>query len=201
MLKKRNFHRFQQLPSMNRQNGVSLIEVLVSMLLISFGMVAMAGMLVFSLNANTNSGNRALATMLAMEYSELIRANRAEMANAVPAYARNATSDYGSLNTSSARSTSFSTDSYCAYPACTSSSLATREQAEFLYRTKLTLPAGDFKLDRVSALQADLWIFWMEASGIVGNKSNENGIDSCPSVITDLAVDKRPRCLYMRITL
>ena len=184
----------------HRQQGVSLIEVLVAMLLVAFGMAAMAGMLVYSVNANTNSGNRAMATMMAMEYAEQLRANPNELSQSSPAYARNDTNTYSNLYKAGGR-TPPSIGIQCEYPACTSTSLATLEKAEFLKRLKLTLPAGDFVLNKVSNTQADLWILWMENSGATNNKANEGGLDGCPGSVTSIDAANRPRCLYMRVTL
>jgi type IV pilus assembly protein PilV len=181
------------------QTGVSLIEVLVAMLLIAFGMAAMAGMLVFSVKANTNSSNRSIATMLAVDYAEQIRANPNEMAQPTPAYARSDSTAYDKLYTEDGRT--LPTSSMCTYPACTSADLATGEKSLFLRRLKLALPSGDFVLNKVSNTQADIWILWTESQGVGNNQANETNIDACPTVVTDLGASKLPRCLYMRISL
>src|SRR5262245_49835341 len=58
-----------------RQAGASLIEVLVSILILSFGMLAMAGLHASSLRYGKMSQFRSVATQLAYDLSDRMRAN------------------------------------------------------------------------------------------------------------------------------
>lgn len=181
------------------QHGFSFIEILVSLLLVAIGLTAMASMINYSLNANTNSSNRALATMLANEYSELVRSNPTEMAAATPAYVRSAS--YSQIADAANRNVANLPTGLCAYPNCTSPTLATRDVAIFSRRLRAALPGGEFSVATVSATQFDLWIFWMEAKTISSTSDVEENSDNCPSAVRSLTVDQRPRCYYVRVGL
>lgn len=182
------------------QAGFSLIEILVSILLIVFGMTAMASMLTFSVNANTNSGNRALAIMLANEYAEMVRANRGEMLLASPEYV--STADFDDFGSAANRIPASIPTTLCTYPNCTSTQLAQRDVTVFKRTLKSILPSGDFSAASIdSGRQVDVWIFWAEARGVVSAGEGEKFSDNCPSSVRSLDEDKRPRCIYMRIAL
>ncbi len=56
--------------------GVTLIEVLVAVLVLSLGLLGYAALLAFSLKANQSANFRTQATVLASEALDMIRANR-----------------------------------------------------------------------------------------------------------------------------
>lgn len=189
-------------PWRTRQHGATLLEVLITVLLISFGLLAMAGMQAYSIAVNANSINRGIATAMASEYADMIRAN--PTAFAVGWYDHN--EPYKNSNRAV---NALSAANVCVYPNCTPATLAEYEKNMTLVRLKAALPAGDLALVRVtkagaiSSKQADLWVIWMEqelnkeidADG----KSTEKSFDNCP-----LHVQKQyplPRCFYMRVSL
>ena len=57
------------------QSGFSLIEILVSMLIIGIGLLGLGGLQVASLKGSGNAHSRNIANMLAMELSDRMRAN------------------------------------------------------------------------------------------------------------------------------
>jgi type IV pilus assembly protein PilV len=67
-------HRRFQVPP--RATGVTLIEVLVAVLVLSLGLLGYAALLAFSLKANQSANFRTQATVLAYEALDMIRANR-----------------------------------------------------------------------------------------------------------------------------
>ncbi len=60
----------------NKSRGFSLLEVLVSIVVVTMGLLGLAGMSIRSLSANDSSGYRAAAALQAMQISDLMRANR-----------------------------------------------------------------------------------------------------------------------------
>lgn len=65
----------------NTQNGFSLLEVLISIVVVTMGLLGLAGMSIRSLAANDSSGYRASAALQAMQISDLMRANREDVIN------------------------------------------------------------------------------------------------------------------------
>ena len=61
----------------NQQNGSSLIEVLVTMIIISLGLLGQAGLVALSSKANNAAFMRSQATLLADDILERLRLNRA----------------------------------------------------------------------------------------------------------------------------
>lgn len=78
-------------PSKYIQSGVSMVEVLVALIVMSVGMLGIASLYVTALQAKTTSGSRMKAVNLAYDMADRIRANRfgatsyALAANATPA--------------------------------------------------------------------------------------------------------------------
>lgn len=104
--------------SRSRQGGFSLLEVLVTTVILAFGLLGMAGLQGLSLRNNNNAYMRTQANLLAYEIVDSMRANRdAAIAN-----------DY---NLGLAAS------------APTGSSLAQEDLAAWLSHLEIKLPGGD----------------------------------------------------------
>jgi type IV pilus assembly protein PilV len=163
-----------------RQRGASLLEVLVAMLLLSFGMLALAGMQAYSVAAQKNAANRAIASALAGELAELIRLNPDGLA----------TKKYDGINILPNAVLPVVTSALCTFPNCTTGSLVARDIATFRSRVREALPAGGVELDRPagSTTQADIWILWEEAA-VFDNTRTAGGTtkaaelqsDNCPT--------------------
>lgn len=59
-----------------RQRGISMVEVLVTVVIISFGLLGVAGLLATGLRNNQSSEWRTQASILAYDMAERMRANR-----------------------------------------------------------------------------------------------------------------------------
>jgi type IV pilus assembly protein PilV len=62
--------------SMKKQNGSSLLEVLITLLIISFGLLGIAGILINSLKNNQSAYSRTQASILANDIIDRMRANK-----------------------------------------------------------------------------------------------------------------------------
>ena len=114
-----------------RQRGYSLIEVMIALVVLSIGMLGIAGLTVAALKDTRDSFNRTKAVAFAWDMAERIRANR----SAGNAYAAGAGSDGGC--SASETDTSPST--------CTSEALAAHDIFEWkaaLADTERGLPGG-----------------------------------------------------------
>lgn len=179
------------------QTGSSLIEILITVVILSFGMLSLAGMQAFSVAANKNINNRGLAIALSAYYADTIRANPAAFAAGNYDKAASFTATDASVPTVTA-------GSYCAFPNCTVAQVAAYEQAMMDSRLKANLRAGTFALVRpiesgvASTTKGDLWIMWHEQRGSA-TEGSENSFDNCPAAIA--AQSPLPRCFYMRVSL
>lgn len=66
-----------------RQRGATLIEVLVAMLVLSVGLLGLAGMQMTALKSNQSAYYRSQATVLAYDIIDRMRANRTQALNGV----------------------------------------------------------------------------------------------------------------------
>ncbi len=65
----------------NKNRGISLIEVLVTVLILSFGMLGLAGLQAVSMRGNNTAYERTQATYIANEMIDRMRANRSGALN------------------------------------------------------------------------------------------------------------------------
>ncbi len=73
----------RQLEEPDNQCGATLIEVLVAMLVLSVGLLGLAGMQMTALQSNQSAYYRSQATVLAYDVIDRMRANRADALNGV----------------------------------------------------------------------------------------------------------------------
>jgi type IV pilus assembly protein PilV len=186
-----------------KTRGASLIEVLVAILLVSFGLVAMTGMQLYSVGASKNAVNRGIAVGLVNEILDSMRANPAGVTARSYEQASNFDKDTFAQIDASATSP-------CSYPSCTAANVAARDLAFFQQRVRSVLPAGGFKLQilggaAVTAQQADVWIMWVEAGFVETknaagtNSATEANLDDCPSESGTRVTGAR--CLRMRVNI
>lgn len=172
------------------QRGASLIEVLVAILILSFGVLALGGMLAYAVQLPKLAGYRATATMLASSHIERMRANRQGFET--DAYAENNTYN-AALNPVVP----------CVYPACTAASLAILDKDETSRAIRRDLPQGGMRVACSGPCtngEGDIWIMWQEPSTAVsiGGVSS----DECPdSTVLPEATNPFPRCLHLRFKL
>ena len=172
------------------QAGTSLLEVLVAILLLSFGMLALGVMLSFSVQMPKLSGYRVTATNAASSHIERIRANPG-------AFGR----DEYSLALSYDGTTGGVELANCSYPSCTEASLATMDNAATKNSVRAQLPAGGILVtcDTTpcsNSSYGNLWIVWQEPA--TRGTLNPSVSDNCPGAVTSRYVDPKPRCLYVR---
>ena len=172
------------------QHGASLIEVLVAILILSFGMLSLAGMLSFSVQLPKLSAYRSTASNLAATHAEKVRANPEAFASNLYTSSLSYDGTFAALSLSD-----------CAYPNCTSSSLATMDIAATRQAARIQLPAGGMIMKCGASAcaktsYADLWIVWQEPTTFATLDANSS--DNCPTEVTGTYTSPRPRCLYLR---
>ena len=107
------------------QAGVSIVEALVALLILSFGMLGIAGLYLESLRSNRTALSRTSAVALINDMGDRIRANRGGLAN----YAL-----------TSGTAATFTRD--CSTALCTPTDLATWDKAQWYTSVTTTLPNG-----------------------------------------------------------
>lgn len=124
-----------------QSRGFTLVEVLVAIMVLSFGMLGLVGMQAFALQSNREARLQAQAAMLARELAEMMRGNK-EIG------VKTTTADNPYLVSLSSGSMVPATPSYClsvgnASTGCTSATdIANAEMTDWLARVDNTLPGA-----------------------------------------------------------
>ena len=108
---------------LKNQNGFTLIEVLVSLLVLAIGLLGMAGLQLLSMQSSSGALNRSQATMLAYDLAERMRRNDIEALN--DGYVGIALNNAGAQQAAPA-------DPACINAGCTSAQLANQDIREWL---------------------------------------------------------------------
>lgn len=190
--------KFPAMPkSRSIQTGTSLIEVLVAMTLLSFGMLSLAAMTAFAVQMPKLSGYRATAVNLAADHIDRMRANPIGFGNG----GYDKPSSYDSSRVVLAMGGSDS----CEYPACNASTISTMDSAVTKVAVRAGLPAGGVLMSRdsntgtASSTEGNLWIMWQEPDSRAS--LNAATSDNCPAEVTLNYGSSKPRCLYVRFKL
>lgn len=179
------------------QAGASLIEVLVAMTLLSFGMLSLAAMTSFAVQMPKLSGYRATAVNLAADYIDRMRAN--------PTGFGNGGYDKPSSYDSSHIALAMDESDACSYPACNATSISTMDNAVTKIAARAGLPAGGVLMSRdsnagtASITEGNLWIMWQEPDARA--RLNAATSDNCPVDVANSHAGSKPRCLYVRFKL
>lgn len=183
------------LHSCRRQRGASLIEVLVAILLLSFGLLAIGAMMSFAVQAPKLAGYRALATNLAASHVDRIRANPGGFAAGAYTSALSYDATFSDIALGS---------SECAYPSCTQASLAAMDIRASERAVRLDLPAGGMMMrcetsPCTQASYGNLWVVWQEPGTLTALDPATS--DNCPTEVTGTYTNPKPRCLYVRFKI
>lgn len=109
-----------------RQQGFTLLEVLVAIVVISLGLLGLAGLQVVSLNNNQTAYYRSIATQQAYDMADRVRANLAGVK----------ANEYNNLDNS------IPTDPDCVTNACTPAQMADADHAQWNINNQRLLPGG-----------------------------------------------------------
>lgn len=192
--------RIHRIPHLQLQRGVTLLENMIALVVLSVGLLGLAGLQVYTLSGTSNSSYRIVAMQQAQNMADRIRANQAGIYNTTtPAYTAivpNASISAASPPTPNCSSTQ----------RCTPSQLANYDEYEWQLANMALLPgdpsvAGGYVSGNLLLSAASAQIPVNTVKGIPGpprmryiitmrwdgNRTNATGINCNPSVSTDLS--------------
>lgn len=179
-----------------RERGVSLLEVLITILIMSFGLLGIAGLTATSTQIAKTSQFKSVTLQLANEYAELMRGNTQAVADGN----YNKTDTYVDKDASDTE-----TVPACAIADdCTPAEIAAIDQAEWINHLRQRLPGGDAYVQyNDGELTADLWVMWQEPGMNVGSEtlSVSDGGNPCPADALSGYAGNPPVCFYYRVSL
>ncbi len=133
--------------TLKSQQGISLIEILVSVLILSIGLLGLAAMQSNGLKQNRNAYYRTQATVLAYDIIDRMRANDSEASSG------NYAMDYGSL-----------TGTQCS-SNCTPAQITTTDKLQWKANLASQLPSGDGSVTDQGNSQYTVNIRWTDGDG------------------------------------
>ncbi len=149
------------------QLGLSLIEAMVSLLVISIGLLGIASLQISAMKQNSSAYWQTQAVMMAYDMADRVRSNKAEINN------------YIGVDTEKGY------DGECITKPCTTAEMLTADAAE--WETQLsTLPSGRGMIQNPVANQLSITVMWDdEGTGATGtNCSNDSKVDLTCYTIT-----------------
>jgi type IV pilus assembly protein PilV len=179
------------------QRGASLIEVLVAALLLSVGLLALAGLQATSLRMTKEAQFRSTAASLASAYSEAVKANTAGALagayNYSAAYTREATAIVQPLTCRDGV-----TD-------CTPAQIATDDQAAWRESARMALPGGSLFATLVpgavgTPASINLWVLWQGPStDDTADTATAQISTNCPPTVGNM--NRTLQCMPFKIPL
>jgi type IV pilus assembly protein PilV len=147
---------------MNKNNGFTLIEVLIAMLLLAGGLLGLAALQAFSLNNNQSAYNRSQATQMAYDIADRMRANFTVVGNYRETFM---------APTAATCATSNTPCTACTTPAttCTTAQIAVKDLYEW-NKALLTLPSGTGHITLSGAVYT-VTITWLDDKQLNKNAS------------------------------
>ena len=174
------------------QAGASLIEVLVAVLILSFGMLSLGGMMAYGVQLPRLAAYRADAANLASSHVERMRANAAGF-------------DGGNYNVTMSHPGVLPIVVPCVYPNCAPDTLATLDTDETNKALRSALPSGGMRVTCNGACtdrSGDIWVLWLEPTTFAS--LNTASADECPDPLVApvfVAFTTQPRCLHIKFQL
>ena len=179
-----------------RQDGSSLIEVLVTVLILSFGLLAMGAMMSYAIQLPKASGNRSIAISAGTDMIERMRANATTVS---PVFSINS---YATNTFSATFPTSNTLTFSCTFPNCTQANIAAQDIATVQRQLNMQLPPAGMSIQITDAAnnEGNLWIIWQEAQSF-GNLNSTASSDNCNTATVALGLTPPPRCVYLPFKL
>lgn len=196
MLNRRSQRRFA--------GGVSLIEVLVSIVISSVGLLALAGVNAASMRYTKMSQYRATATQLANDMGERMRANKGSVTPGDGFLGGGYDFSGSSVATFSAQATKAVLPSETCdlvTSNCTSAEIAALDMAQWRMLVRDQLPEGSVFMasQGTPPFAMDLWVVWRDPAVANDDEAPTTSLE-CPVGLT-LNSDTSIRCSYFRINL
>ncbi len=174
--------------------GVSLIEVLVSIVIASIGLLALAGVNASAVRYTKMSQYRATATQLVNDIGERMRANKQGFING--------SYDFTINFAGQAAKPVLSAGELCDLPSssCDAAQIANLDLKQWRILVRDQLPEGTVFLSRLATeVSANVWVVWRDPAVANNDEAPALALE-CPDGL-DLAGDKSVRCSYFRINL
>lgn len=162
------------------QAGVTLIEVLVSMLIMALGMVSLAALQTYTLRYQLGSAQRAQLSGLLSDYAERVRANLIQ-ASSDGSYLVGASWD------DQVREAPAGATKDCASETCTAPELAQFDMAQWRGAVRQQLPQGSVAVSGTAATGLVVTFMWSDKDFVDGVAASARSSGTCTASETGLS--------------
>jgi type IV pilus assembly protein PilV len=180
------------------ERGASLLEVLIAIVIMSFGLLAMGGLTAASIQYGKMAQFQTVAVQLTNELTDRMRANPDGFTNK----AGSCTNSCYNKTTAYSSSVTAVTVPTCSSTPCSASDMASIDMAEWRNNLRLSLPGGDAYVARDTANppSVDIWVMWIDPSLKAGTDTSliTAGTSACPAAAVPAGTALVPHCLYFR---
>ncbi|ADJ28936.1 type IV pilus modification protein PilV [Nitrosococcus watsonii] len=145
-----------------RSKGFSLLEVLISVAILSIGLLGLAGLQATGMRSNHSAYLRSQATLLAYDIVDRMRANRTAALN------NSYSLDFGAPPATPAKN--------CAAANCEAAELAAYDLHDWFQNFTATLPSSDGEI-QLNAGVVTVTVQWDETWTRIESVANDNGTD------------------------
>ncbi len=186
----------------SKHAGFMLIEVLVSIAVSAVALLALASLNAAALRYTKMSQYRAVATLLASDIGERMRANKGRAAGGSTTAEGFWAGDYDYTTSFAGQSSNVTPPALrcnTASSVCSTRELAELDLAQWRFQTRSSLPEGSvFVLRQSEAVAADVWIAWRDPRVASQDEAPARATE-CPGglAVSDLSI----RCSYFRVNL
>ena len=170
----------------HRQRGLSLVEVLVSMLIMGLGMVGLAALQARTVSYQLGAGQRAQLAGLLSDYAERVRSNLGQAPGQV------SSSPYLNgkswVTQSGATPAAASVDCLAKNASCTAAQLAEFDKAQWLAGVRRELPLGGALVESAAGGALTVTFMWVDKDRTVDNTTGRALVQSatCKDSMTGL---------------
>jgi type IV pilus assembly protein PilV len=171
-----------------RQGGATLIEVMVAVLVLSIGMLGIAGLTSASMRYSQGSWARATVASALTDFADRVRSNPAATATA---YVQ-ATDTYATQQGSSYALT-YGTDCSTTSAACSGADLAAYQLEQWRLSVKRSLPSSAIWVSGSRSTGYEATVMWFDKSFVKQDGVTLDQATTCASSITN-AVAQRACC-------
>jgi type IV pilus assembly protein PilV len=173
------------------QSGVSLIEVLVSILVAALGIMTMVVMQVNATKLSKTSEVRAMGALLVGDLADRMRAN--PQGFTTNSYAFNEASAIPAASTQCVGATA----------NCLPPQMAQQDLSDWLNTIQGTLPSGTARISTVNAANngVDLWLIWIDPQDQSTATASNLNPSTCPKDLSIKSDTAPVRCMYFRINI
>ncbi|MFT3858789.1 MAG: type IV pilus modification protein PilV [Aquabacterium sp.] len=195
------------LPGLSRESGASLIEVLVSILVIALGILSMAAVQSNAIRYQKTTEFRAMATMLAADLADRMRANETGAATDQYRIASDSYADGLLTEDNEGTQPSCGTlDADGALTPCSVNDISALDLFEWRRRVRMTLPNAAVHIAQFDTAQRaiEFWVGWTEADDkdASGNSRAPRATECPPTdVWAEGKDDPAFHCVYLRVAL